>query len=72
MLMRDPRSNSCPPSPGRGMEHIEGRRMNEYIIENDHLKEQISLLQFELDNRRRAALALQEAYAASEARAMVR
>ena len=46
--------------------------MNEYIIENDHLKEQISLLQFELDNRRRAALALQEAYAASEARAMVR
>lgn len=70
MMLRDPRSSSCPPSPGRSMDDGRSRRVNEYVLENEHLREQISLLQFELDNRRRAAAALQEAYAASEARAM--
>ncbi|KAL4550244.1 hypothetical protein Ndes2526B_g08401 [Nannochloris sp. 'desiccata'] len=58
--MRD--TNSCPNSPARSVERWE--------IENDHLKQQISLLQFELDNRRRAfLLAVQEINATHETRA---
>jgi hypothetical protein len=64
MLMRD--TNSCPSSPAKS---ILSERLE---IENDHLKQQISLLQFELDNRRRAfLLAVQEINAQNEARIRV-
>lgn len=61
--MRD--IHSCPNSPARCAERWE--------IENDHLKQQITLLQFELDNRRRMfLLAVQEINATHETRARVR
>ena len=64
MLLRD----SAPNSPARG----NGAELERFEIENDHLRHQISLLQLELENRRRAFLAVHEINASNEARARVR
>jgi hypothetical protein len=67
MLESGARSNSAPVSPSPdSLEIARGAENDRYEIENEHLRQCVSMLQYELRNVRAAALSLHESLVASQ------